>query len=180
MIPPNTEIETAVAEALEPFSEEVEVEAYRVHLDRVEVRRMAKHYNVDPADLHELAKKLPDWVNREGGVDRQGLYCFSTFNPDGRWDWYEIGGRWSGYIPRSRDNCMVARTLAEAPYLKDCLPNFLLTPDGQWLEHERYYFSGDWKTMGQEEMKEEGWLSLVRGVLLRWPTHRVVCVDIHC
>lgn len=23
----------------------------------------------------------------------------STYNPDSKWDWYSIGGRWSGYLP---------------------------------------------------------------------------------
>ena len=28
----------------------------------------------------------------------------SHYNPDSRWDWYSIGGRWSGFLPlKDRD-----------------------------------------------------------------------------
>lgn len=26
-------------------------------------------------------------------------YTLSTYNPDSKWDWYQIGGRWRGYFP---------------------------------------------------------------------------------
>lgn len=26
-------------------------------------------------------------------------YTFTTYNPDSKWDWYQVGGRWSGYFP---------------------------------------------------------------------------------
>jgi len=31
-------------------------------------------------------------------IDDTGVYHWSTYNPDSRWDWYEVGGRWRGYF----------------------------------------------------------------------------------
>jgi hypothetical protein len=180
MIGPDTDIETGVAKALAPFEEALTVEPYRIHFDHSEVQWMSAYFNIPPANLHELAKRMPDWTGDPGGVDREGLYRLAAFNPDGRWDWYEIGGRWGGYIPHSRGNALKAKTLANAAYLKDCLPYFVLTPDGEWLEHERYYVAGDLESVKTEQLKDGEWLAIVRETLLRWPDHRVVCVDIHC
>lgn len=94
--------ETLVAEALPPFDENLEVPPYRRYLDRHEVSRMAEHYGIHTRNLHALAKRMNDWRSCEGGVDRHGLYAKTTCNPEGRWDWYDIGGRWAGYIKGSR------------------------------------------------------------------------------
>lgn len=179
MIGLHTDTEFAVFEALAPFDEQLKVAPFRDHLDLTEVRMMAKHYSLDSANLHELATHMNDWRGRTGGVDREGLYSLSTGNPDGRWDWYEIGGRWNRYIPHSRSNTITAVTLARAEYLGRCLPYFIVTPDGEWLERERYYTSSDLKSVKKEALEEDAWLRIVRDTLLRWPKHRVVCVDIH-
>lgn len=179
LVPAETDIETAVAQTLRPFDEALEVEPYRVYLHHHDVRRMAAHFKISPANLHELAKMMPAWTNNPGGVDRQGLYYQSTCNPDGYWDWYEIGGRWHGYVPGAQRDTIKAETLAKSPKLGRCLPYYLLTPDGQWLEHQRCYLSADWKNVKQEKMKRKDWLQLVRDTLRRWPDHLVVCVDIH-
>jgi hypothetical protein len=180
MIGPDINIEDAVQEALAPFDSNATVEPYRVWMTHADVRRMAKHYRIHPAKLHDLAKQMADWTGCQGGVDWRGLYRLTADNPDGRWDWYEIGGRWDGYIPHVRGNVIRAGTLAKADYLSNCLPNFLLTPEAEWIERERYYFGDDWKHVQKEELKASQWLELVRQSLGRWPHHKVVCVDIHC
>src|SRR5690606_6757529 len=30
--------------------------------------------------------------------DDDGLYSWTTYNPQSKWDWYQIGGRWSGLL----------------------------------------------------------------------------------
>lgn len=32
-------------------------------------------------------------------VDEENECLLSTYNPDSKWDWYIIGGRWNGYLP---------------------------------------------------------------------------------
>lgn len=179
LIRPNTDTEQAVAAALAPFDDALVVEPYRLHLGYQETLRMARQYGIDPADLYALAEKMPDWTGNQGGVDRFGLYELAKFNPDGRWDWHTIGGRWNGYIPRSRDNAILAGTLAKSRSLGRCLPCYLVTPDSHWLLYQQFYLEGDWEKLLKLALKKGAWLRMVRQTLQRWPDHRVVCVDIH-
>lgn len=32
-------------------------------------------------------------------AEQDKAYTWSTYNPDSKWDWYQVGGRWSGYFP---------------------------------------------------------------------------------
>lgn len=36
-------------------------------------------------------------------ADTDAAYTYSTYNPDSRWDWYQVGGRWSYYFPYKTD-----------------------------------------------------------------------------
>lgn len=84
---------------LEPYDENIEVEPYKKHLDADDVDRMREHYEVPKdAPLKDLVRHMPDWVGSEGGVDEKGLYRLSTYNPKSKWDWYSIGGRWTGFF----------------------------------------------------------------------------------
>ncbi|MBS0264880.1 MAG: hypothetical protein JSS02_23290 [Planctomycetes bacterium] len=169
----------AVDSVLQPFDEALPVLPYRVYLDFQEVCMMAKHYQTTPADLYGLTRHMTDWTKCPGGVDRKGLYYLTTRNPDGRWDFYEIGGRWNRYMPGSRNNVIRAQTLANSPHLADSLPMCLLTPAGEWLESEHIFLSWDWKEFHHEKLAPETWYANVREQLLQYPDHQVVCVDIH-
>jgi hypothetical protein len=178
MIGNNTHIGSSVETALAPFDEAREVEPSRFHLPHHELVMMAKHFGIPASHVHELSERMEDWNDRSGGVDREGLYYLSTCNPDGRWDWYEIGGRWEGRF--GGRNEIKASDLADAPNLAELLPYFLVTPQGEWLEHERHYVvHANELTLTRESMDEKQRLAQVRRTLLRWPDHTVVCVDIH-
>ena len=69
---------------------------YKVYLEEAEIKRMAGHYGLEMNDSPALIGKMPDWRGTEGGLDEIGLFSWATANPQGRWDWYEIGGRWDG------------------------------------------------------------------------------------
>lgn len=70
------------------------------------VFRRAIREGVDPTDLHAVAASYNKDVDGEAGdgeddwyaVDDQGLYTLSTYNPKSRWDWWSLGGRWSGFF----------------------------------------------------------------------------------
>jgi hypothetical protein len=100
----NTNIEAQVAEALDPFWEELEVEPYRHYLDQDEIAHMASRSETE--DPHELADRMEQWYGRPGGVDTRGVYYTTTMNPDGYWDWYEVGGRWDRHIPHVHLCCL--------------------------------------------------------------------------
>lgn len=44
----------------------------------------------------EIYQDVISWYN-ENDVDEDGS-VLSTYNPDSKWDWYEIGGRWQGML----------------------------------------------------------------------------------
>lgn len=43
--------------------------------------------------------------------EQDKAYTYSTYNPESKWDWYSIGGRWSGYFPIRGDLTVEASRL---------------------------------------------------------------------
>lgn len=170
IIPHDADPESAVEASLAPFDEDLDVEPYRDYLDADEIRRMAEHYGIPATDLPALRERLPDWRGREGGIDDRGLYVITTYNRDGRWDWHEIGGRWNRFIPGSHDNVISVPALLKKRRLSRCLPYYVVTPDGRWVEQPF--------TDAQRE-HDSPWFAQVRDSLAPYPDHKVVCVDIH-
>ena len=178
IIDPKGDPESLVAKSLALFSEDLEVPPYKVYLNDFDIRMMAEQYKLKPHDRHALAKHMHDWMNRPGGVDRQGLYYTTTCNPHGHWDWYEIGGRWNRYIKGARRNVISTKALLKSPHLEGRLPCYVVTPDGTWLEHERFVSVGS--LGGKIKTKPDtAWLREVTNALKKHPDSRVVCVDIH-
>lgn len=174
-IPQEGDIEECVAKALRLYSDEHEVPPYKDYLDAAEISAMAKHYNVRRSDKKALAAHMKEWRGDLGGVDAKGLFTIKTMNPKVKWDWYEIGGRWSRTFP---GNVMSAAVLLEKENLKEILPAAMITPDGWWHEWETFIVEG-WMKWRAERKKEGVWLREVKKALHSYPTMRVVCVDIH-
>lgn len=93
---------------LAPYDEAFEVEPYRRYED---VSRPADHWLFDklveegmPADvgwpgfleLYNARYEGADPHLYDAEMDR--IYETSTYNPKSRWDWYLLGGRWTGYF----------------------------------------------------------------------------------
>lgn len=51
-------------------------------------------------DKGEYTEIVKEWYG--GNVDRRGNIYY-VYNPNAKWDWWEIGGRWSGYL-KLKDN----------------------------------------------------------------------------
>lgn len=89
-------------EQLEPFDENLVVEPYIVgEVSEKEKQRMLEFYNKERSSNHDTF----DACYAEYGNDWDGNRCkkengvwveYSTYNPDSKWDWYSLGGRWSG------------------------------------------------------------------------------------
>jgi hypothetical protein len=174
-IPKCTDIEGAVGEALRPFGDEFEVRPWKRHLDAGEIAAMAKCFGVRRTSLQKLAGCMEDWNGGRGGVDEKGLFAVLTYNLDGKWDWYEIGGRWNGMLP---GNSMAAGSLLRSPSLSKRLPHDFLTPDGEW--HQRSQFHRDGFVGGTWSHKSERrWLEEFRQALSGHLQHLVVSVDRH-
>jgi len=83
---------------LEPLSDHLSVPRYRCFLEASEVALMAEHFSLPSTDLSALAAKMPEWAEAEGGVEDGRVFRWSTDNPNGKYDWYAIGGRFSGSL----------------------------------------------------------------------------------
>ena len=89
---------------LEKYSENVEVSEYEVGIVSEKTKkRMLKYYrknNNFKGDFDECYKQFGNnWNNNQYRKDENGVWHeYSTYNPDSKWDWYEVGGRWSGFF----------------------------------------------------------------------------------
>ena len=174
-IPKKTDIEIAVGEAMEPFSEHLQVKPWKKHLDDEEIAKMAKYYRMRRTSARSLAACVEDWSGDKGGVDEKGLFALHTYNPDGKWDWYEVGGRWKGFL---RGDVRSAASLLNSPKLAKLLPHDFLTPDGTWHEVETFVRAG-WIGGHFERRSDNQWLEEFQQALRQFREYRVACVDRH-
>jgi hypothetical protein len=207
IVPPDErQVESFIAEQMEPYCEHSEVEPYVSYspeeaagdiqrdIERLEqvLRRRDPDYNLDKCRdlLAKLRRTTPEekyaeYVRFHEDFDGQGR-PISTYNPDSKWDWYRVGGRWDGWITGNEQSSeggfnFGARheTLAnntattEQALAGDKIPHALITPDGNWHERGRM---GWWANLLTEN---DGWDSDAKAILARYPGHRVVIVDAH-
>lgn len=81
---------------LEPYSEDKEVEPYKKYVEGDSLEQMKKCYKLKK--LEDLVAKIKNWSGCAGGIDEKGLFYWSTYNPKSKWDWWSLGGRWSGEL----------------------------------------------------------------------------------
>lgn len=100
---------------LAAYDETLEVERYKAHESSPWFDRLAKENGVDTTDLHAMAAFANErWDDEERyEVDDDGLYQWSTRNPNGFWDYWRIGGRYRGFL---RLNPGAEGSLAELSY----------------------------------------------------------------
>lgn len=90
------EVNSYIDSVMEYFYCDRPVPEYKEYLDKHEIKRMKEQYKV--ATEKALVKHMKDWNSIRGGYDKNGLYKISTYNKDGLFDYYVIGGRWGGFI----------------------------------------------------------------------------------
>lgn len=83
---------------LAPYADHRKVERYRVEVEGDGLASMAEHFGLADDDLPGLAAKMPEWNEAEGEVHAGRLTFWSRENPQAKFDWYTIGGRFSGYL----------------------------------------------------------------------------------
>lgn len=175
-VPKHEDMTQAVTEAMRPYGEGFEVTPWKRYLGPRELAAMARCYKLPKGALRKLAACMDDWNGGTGGVDEGGLHAVLTSNPDAKWDWYEIGGRWQG---KFKDNAASCRALLRRENLADLLPHDFLTPDSVWHERSRYV-PGDFLLGHFIDKSQPAWLREFTRALTRHRDCRVVCVDRHC
>lgn len=96
-------------EALEPFNEELEVEPYvNGQVDTYAIKSALNRPDMTDEEAEAiLSVENPETADAlEGYYGRRpefiaGRYMeMTTYNPKSRWDWYSLGGRWDGQLPK--------------------------------------------------------------------------------
>jgi len=91
--------------------------------------------------------------------------CLSTYNPDSKWDWYQIGGRWDGCIDNN------ACRVSDLPDDIDSFVFAIVTPDGKW--HAR----GEMGWFGCVSDSDDGWKP--SDILKGYQDYDAILVDCH-
>lgn len=95
-------------------------------------------------------------------IDDKGN-LLTTYNPNSKWDWYSIGGRWSGFLPlKEKDEDGNPLETNEAYFheidweyfLEHRYPPFcFVTEDGEWIEKGEI----GWWCITLNEQPEDDW-----------------------
>lgn len=134
-------------------------------------------WNAFTAPLRELeaterAKGIPkpdcDDCKGSGTVE-------TTYNPKSKWDWYDLGGRWSGSLKTKDGNTCNQAKKGDVVWQPD-FHTFAVLKDGQW--HEK----GDmgWFGMVSDEKPDEDWQKQFTDLMSDVPDDTLVSVyDVH-
>lgn len=91
-------------ELLAPYDENMKVEEYATDVDENSIERFQKYYiEKHPEEKDLSVKELyklhgEDWNDGRWCFEENGVVELSTYNPDCKWDYYRLGGRWKGYF----------------------------------------------------------------------------------
>ena len=75
----------------------------------------------------------------------------STYNPNSKWDWYTVGGRWNKCI-NTLDGRHVNEAFVHEVDWKDSTPFAFITPVGEWCEKGEM---GWWAVVFNEKEKSD-------------------------
>ena len=110
---------------------------------------------------NEFPKKL-NWTDDECYKYEAQLYekdmidkngdLLSTDNPNSKWDWYQTGGRWCGYLTKKSGEKTDEDYVSEIVWNEYSIPFAYISPNGVW--HERGKM-GWWDRVSNEKNKED-------------------------
>ena len=110
-----------INEVMEPFDENMEVEPYI----GCTVEEMKQRYTSYCDRMKEQGKSEEIETFEEysrdycgHGNDEEGN-ALSTYNPNSKWDWYEIGGRWSGIIETKQSKSVNYARIKDIVFTKE-------------------------------------------------------------
>lgn len=173
---------------LEQYAEDLEVEAYvdqtkeeainavqrnqrKRYLEAVKALQTPDLNSQSMAFYQKIVDKGPAISKEEAW--KEVLSCgpkldeddnlMSTYNPNAKWDWYCVGGRWSGFLvlkERNEDGSIIEVNEAyfneiDWDYMKEWnrIPFCFVNEDGEWYEKGEM----GWFAITTNEMEEDTW-----------------------
>ena len=97
-------------------------------------------------------KEAQDW----GYEIDEDENLLSTYNPESKWDWYSVGGRWDGFLHYKDADPGLEKTNEayihelDMDYLLEHIPFCFVTEDGEWREKGEM---GWWGSVSNEKPK---------------------------
>lgn len=112
-----TDGKKSVDELLAPYDENITVSPY-VQVSRQQIIDKAFNRKKEYSQHLQENKEIPEWVQQylDAETDDELYQCeydedysydaqgnqLSTYNPNSKWDWWSIGGRWNGLLKASK------------------------------------------------------------------------------
>lgn len=155
--PADVDVNDYITEKMSPFYEELEVPEYKDYYSEKEIASAQKWYadkgfndGDDPNDVIPFS-----WSSTQCYSDEIGTYKLTTWNPQGYWDWWVIGGRWDNYWETPSEDMPVKGTVntvsvgyalslrGDGKYdWMDTGPYSYMTLDGKFIKKETYNKDG--------------------------------------
>lgn len=111
----------------------------------------------------------PDDLDDDGGE-------LSTYNPKSKWDWYQVGGRWSGGLITLDGESVNTCTRGELDFERTSA-TFAVLHDGEWVERATM---GWWGITYNEQATEDEWPAKWQQIIADLPDDTTLTlVDVH-
>lgn len=190
---------------LAPYSEHIEVDEYCTGcVTDDDKQSMLDYYNKEREtpykDFDECyAENGEDWNNNRYHKNEEGVWCeYSTYNPKSKWDWYLLGGRWSGEVLQLKEGatsgiegeaswCSYTHGIDaalkkdidfEAMYAKwgDDWCTYAIVKDGEWYALGKM----GWWCISTNEITKEEWCAKAKELLASVPDDTLISIyDCH-
>lgn len=98
----------------------------------------------------ECYEYIKDWYE-DDMVDNNGN-LLSTYNPNSKWDWYEIGGRWDGSLVNKDNKNTNEDYVCQINWNETCTPFAFIKPNGVWQEKGEM---GWWAIVSNEKESDD-------------------------
>ena len=129
-----------------------------------------KKFNWSDDECYEDVKQYfnDDMIDENGNL-------LSTYNPDSKWDWYEVGGRWNNVLTTQNGTKTNEDLVSEIDWNETSCPFAFIDPIGRWYEKGEM---GWWAIVANEKDKDS-WQEEFKKAVKEYNDCTVTVVDCH-
>lgn len=120
-----------IESALAPFDENDRSVLSPIKETKAELKAQFKKYNKD-GEYESFEEFVSEWY----GYKKRGKSWFTTYNPKSKWDWYQVGGRYSGRLAKA-DGIPCDTALVKELDFEKMRANARKRAEGWWEEAQR-------------------------------------------